>query len=377
MQDNYSQRPKEEAEHIDEDSLISQLPLPTATTRYYSILHLLSLTESKHLAGISVIFIVTLSLFLAFYYLVVIPPNFDIIENNLGRAFPGLATLLSIAIVLHNFVLNQQIKRLAREPKSFLSEVTKMLNPFLVLESRYQSKGKETSSTAFLYSDGLVLISLARTIICSLLAKAMDDANQLIQINEDRPAEDDDKSKDSFVFLNKDAGYYRKIKNISSQFIDASNYILKFIQTHRNHQSDIYTLLGFPIIHFMEKIIEVDPTIAIEKKEAGNKQINNFDKKVMVFFQSLLNLHSAKSTVIEAYIRSKIRKISYELIFSIIPVLVFIVLVGNITSTLQYSQLLLRIVYSIALSVIFVPIFLLLLRIIPILFLLRNNSILM
>jgi hypothetical protein len=196
-------------------------------------------------------------------------------------------------------------------------------------------------------------------------------------MNED--GSEDDKDKNCFVF-NKDEGYYRKIKNISSQFMDTSKNILESLQIHRNHQYDICTLLGFPVIHFMEKIIEFDPTIAIEKGE-DIKQVDNFDKKVRIFFQSLLNLHSAKSTLMEIYIRSKIRKISYELIFSIIPVLVFIVLVGNITSPSQYyyggSQMLLRIVYSLALSVIFVPIFLLLLRIVPILFLLRNNSILM
>jgi hypothetical protein len=85
-----------------------------------------------------------------------------------------------------------------------------MLNPFLVLESRYQSKGKETSSTGFLYSDGLVLISLARTIICSLLAKAMDDANQLIQVNEDR--QEEDKSKYNFIFLIKMQATIAKLK---------------------------------------------------------------------------------------------------------------------------------------------------------------------
>lgn len=124
-------------------------------------------------------------------------------------------------------------------------------------------------------------------------------------------------------------------------------------------------------------MIELYPTLLSNEKDSNkaNDKDNSSSRLINTFFQSILKLHSAKSMFAEIYIRSRIRKISYELIFTIIPVLVFIVIVGNITSpTQKYNSEMLRILYSIALSIVFVPIFLLARRIIVIFFLLKANA---
>jgi hypothetical protein len=80
---------------------------------------IVSLIETNRII-IPTISIITLSLFLIFYHFVVLSSQFDIVENNLGRIFPGLATLLSIAIILNNFVLNDETKLMVKEPEALM-----------------------------------------------------------------------------------------------------------------------------------------------------------------------------------------------------------------------------------------------------------------
>jgi hypothetical protein len=140
-----------------------------------------------------------------------------------------------------------------------------------------------------------------------------------------------------------------------------------------NSESGMRVLLGFTVIHFLVRIIQLNPMLLSNPSDFNKTK--DEDIKLKTFFQSLLKLYSAKSMLADIYIRSRLRRISYEMIFSIIPVLVFIVIVGNITSpTQEYNHAVLRITYSIALAIIFVPILLLAMRTVMIFFLLKTNA---
>lgn len=177
------------------------------------------------------------SLFLVFYYFVVVSPQFDIIENNLGRIFPGLATLLSIAIILNNFVLNQEAKLMVKEPRAFVSEITKILKPFLQ-ESLYRQLIAGDKRALDIPSNKPFLLSIGSNAIYTLLEIAIDDAKKIIE-KEERDRKEvgvDEKNNNTLSDSN------NKIVQLSRQFVKASSSTLDSLKQAKNQYGSI--LLG-------------------------------------------------------------------------------------------------------------------------------------
>jgi hypothetical protein len=141
------------------------------------------------------------------------------------------------------------------------------------------------------------------------------------------------------------------VQPLTGYYVNLSNHrrrCFAFLK-RTNSESGMRVLLGFTVIPFLVRIIQLNPMLL--SNPCDFNKTKDEDIKLKTFFQSLLKLYSAKSMLADIYIRSRLRRISYEMIFSIIPVLVFIVKVGNITSpTQEYNHAVLRITYSIALA---------------------------
>jgi Na+-transporting methylmalonyl-CoA/oxaloacetate decarboxylase gamma subunit len=200
-----------------------------------------------------------------------------------------------------------------------MNKITKMLEP---LNSEVLDQARR-SSTVALYS----------------MLKAATDA-----------AKDEDK----------DGG---RLRSICIDFISSSNYTLKLFW----HTKSQFSLVMMPTADFVIRTLA-----AVTTNSKISKEEEEEEEETPKFLQVLLKLHALKYILAGVYIRHSITALSNDMLISVVPIMSFIAALSSLNDFSNISMI--RILFATGLAVVFLPFILLVVRVIPIVHLMRSNS---
>jgi hypothetical protein len=105
---------------------------------------------------------------------------------------------------------------------------------------------------------------------------------------------------------------------------------------------------------------------------ASNPKMSKEDDEKPKFFQVLLELHALKYILARIYIRHSITGVSNDMLISVVPIMSFIAALSSFNAFSDISMF--RVIFSAGLAVVLLPFILLVVRVIPIVHLMRSNS---
>ena len=100
--------------------------------------------------------------------------------------------------------------------------------------------------------------------------------------------------------------------------------------------------------------------------------LKNSDEKK--FFEIFQRAHILKSISYRIYIRNMLTGLTFDMLASAVPIITLIGLIASISDYKQYNSFMLRTVFAMSLSIAAIPFLLLFIRIIPILYLVKDAS---
>ena len=257
-------------------------------------------------------------LFLAYYIFIAIPSNFGSLSSTFWYFIPALAMLLSIAVIFNNFILNNEMKAMPSDVQTAVDQMNKIAEMLKHIHPEALDEARMSSTVALYY-----------------MIKAATDAAK---------ADEDDKHR-------------RDLRPICIDFIDTSNYILKLF----GHTKSQFSLVMIPTTDFV-----------VRTMAAFNLKMSKDDDKKPKFLQALLELHALKYILAGIYIRRSITALSNDMLISVVPIMSFIAALSSFSTFSDISML--RILFSVGLAIVFLPFILLVVRVIPMVYLMRSNS---
>lgn len=126
-----------------------------------------------------------------------------------------------------------------------------------------------------------------------------------------------------------------------------------------NKTNSIYVLLKLSTTEYIQKLRFNNYTDTLKSKE---------------FYETFQRLHLLKSFSFRIYVRNMLTDLSHEMLASAIPIITFIGFIASISSYNDYNLFLLRILFAISISIASIPFLLLFIRILPILYLIKDAS---
>ncbi len=118
-------------------------------------------------------------------------------------------------------------------------------------------------------------------------------------------------------------------------------------------------------------LLKLSTTEYIQKLRFNNYGNNS---KAKEFYEIYQRLHLLKSFSFRIYIRNMLTDLSHEMLASAIPIITFIGFIASISSYNDYNLFLLRILFATSISIVSIPFLLLFIRVLPILYLIKDAS---
>jgi hypothetical protein len=100
----------------------------------------------------------------------------------------------------------------------------------------------------------------------------------------------------------------------------------------------------------------------------------NNDDNSKNFYNLIKNLHVLRNISSKIYLRNLLSNLTYELLVATIPIIAFIGVISSISNYENYNIVLLRIFFSISISIAIMPFIILFIRTIPIVNLIKDLS---
>ena len=260
-------------------------------------------------------------LFLAYYNLIVTPPNFSSLSNTYWYFIPALAMLLSIAAIFNNFILNNEVKAMPSDVQTTIDQTNKITEMLQSIDPKVIDHARRSATAALYY-----------------MIKAATDA-----------------AKDEY----KDRPH---LQPICIDFISSSNYILRLFW----HTKSQFSLVMMPTADFINRIMTAVTTTTTSDFKIAKKE------EMPKFLEVLLKLHALKYMLAGIYIRRSITAISNEMLISVVPIISLIAALSSLNDFSNISMI--RILFAVGLTVVFLPFILLVMRVIPMVHLIKSNS---
>ena len=102
--------------------------------------------------------------------------------------------------------------------------------------------------------------------------------------------------------------------------------------------------------------------------------LDNNDEERKNFYNLIKNLHILRNISSKMYLRNLLSNLTYELLIASIPIIAFIGVISSISNYENYNIVLLRILFSISISIAIMPFIILFIRTIPIVNLIKDLS---
>lgn len=275
---------------------------------------------------------------LIIYYIILESTNFDSFSNTLRYFISSLATLLAIVVTFNTLALQYHLKNMPEDKDELdkqLNNIASLLHTLIHTkdnkkfdeETIKSIEPEERRNATKYYQDSIKsMIKISKYFAESLVIKNTSD-NLILDL---------------------------KTMKLLKNFIDQANSLLL---ANKKFKSS-YALLLIPTTYYIQEL---------NFNVKSNERINEF-------FNIIKSLHLIRNISSEIYIRNTLTNLSTDLLISIIPILVLTTAISSISNYEQYDSLLLRIFFSINLSVVIIPFIILFLRLLPLLHIVRELS---
>jgi hypothetical protein len=154
---------------------------------------------------------------------------------------------------------------------------------------------------------------------------------------------------------------------LESKIIEEIGKICKDISEECNYRLDLYKKYKSPYNFIRINSATFVVKLNIILKEVDNSEINHL-------YESIKRLHVYRNICSRIFIRHSLTSLSYELLVSSIPIIAFIGAIASISDYNTYNTFLLRVLFTISISIAIIPFIILFIRIIPILYLVKDIS---
>ena len=291
--------------------------------------------------------IIEIFLFVIYYY-IVSPSNFSSFSDTLRYYISILGTLLAIVVSFNTFALQNQLKDMPINLKNLenqLNKIDTLKESFSLTDSTNNNESNQSNSENINYNYKFTELFKAIDNYPDVLLKLINNIKSLAIHTENN----------------------NRLESKTTTTTEEIKKICKDINEECNYRLDLYMKYKSPYNFIRLNSASFVVKLNILTKEVDNSQINNL-------YESIKRLHIFRNICSRIFIRHSLTNLSYELFVSSIPIIAFIGAIASISNYNIYNTFLLRILFTISISIAILPFIILFIRIIPILYLVKDIS---
>lgn len=277
-------------------------------------------------------------LYFSVSYYIVSPSNFGSFSDTLRYYISALGTLLAVVVSFNTVALQNQLKNLPTNIKlldSQLNRVETMIKPILLQNKENEDWNNNLNNDKRSFFDNVT--------------RYYSDAlkNMVIIVND---------SANVIINKKEEGNTIKKFQNVCKDICYECDSQLKKI----NKTGSPFDLIKIDTTRFLVRLtLTLDP---------------NNDDNSKNFYNLIKNLHVLRNISSKIYLRNLLSNLTYELLIASIPIIAFIGVISSISNYENYNIVLLRILFSISISIAIMPFIILFIRTIPIVNLIKDLS---
>lgn len=271
-------------------------------------------------------------------YYIVSPSNFGSFSDTLRYYISALGTLLAVVVSFNTVALQNQLKNLPTNIKlldSQLNRVETMIKPILLQNKENEDWNNNLNNDKRSFFDNVT--------------RYYSDAlkNMVIIVND---------SANVIINKKEEGNTIKKFQNVCKDICyECDSRLKKF-----NKTGSPFDLIKIDTTRFLVRLtLTLDP---------------NNDDNSKNFYNLIKNLHVLRNISSKIYLRNLLSNLTYELLVATIPIIAFIGVISSISNYENYNIVLLRIFFSISISIAIMPFIILFIRTIPIVNLIKDLS---
>lgn len=277
-------------------------------------------------------------LYFSVSYYIVSPSNFGSFSDTLRYYISALGTLLAVVVSFNTVALQNQLKNLPTNIKlldSQLNRVETMIKPILLQNKENEDWNNNLNNDKRSFFDNVT--------------RYYSDAlkNMVIIVND---------SANVIINKKEEGNTIKKFQNVCKDICyECDSRLKKF-----NKTGSPFDLIKIDTTRFLVRLtLTLDP---------------NNDDNSKNFYNLIKNLHVLRNISSKIYLRNLLSNLTYELLVATIPIIAFIGVISSISNYENFNIVLLRIFFSISISIAIMPFIILFIRTIPIVNLIKDLS---
>lgn len=282
-----------------------------------------------------------LAVLFAIHYYILAPSNFSSFSDTLRYFLSGLAALLAVVVSFNTLALRNQLSNMPNSMEALnrqLDKISNLLQP--VIKQMEKNEELEAHSS---YKKSATLYYT--------------DAMKSMLLETKRHAESIVKKYDNSI--NKESLNQKEEKSFMNVCIDFINEIDHRLSLYDKYKSPYYLAI-------------ISTTNFIEKMKFNQGTYTNEQTKEL--FETSKRLHIVRNISVSIYIRNSLTKLSFEMLISTVPIIIFAAVISAISNYDSYSALHLRLLFAASMSTVIMPFILLFVRTLPVLQLMHSSS---
>ena len=292
------------------------------------------------------------------YYNIVTPSNFNSFSETLKSYMTMLGVLLAIVVSINTFTLQIKLSDMSMNRQSLENQLDKINSSIELLlttdinNNNIQHQPNKNKNNIVDNSQKeqqfMVLFNIIHTYSDVLFTTINNIKSLVIQIkynNNNNTLEAKSSSK-----------LKEEIDNIYKEIIEELDYRLNIYKKYKTPYN----------------LVRINTADSILKLNLITKKIDN--SEIIHIYNIIKHLHVIRNIGSSIFIRNSLNNLSFELLVVTIPIIVFIGAIVSISDYNNHNTFLLRILFTISISIAIIPFIVLFIKTIPILYLLKEVS---
>ena len=292
------------------------------------------------------------------YYNIVTPSNFNSFSETLKSYMTMLGVLLAIVVSINTFTLQIKLSDMSMNRQSLENQLDKINSSIELLlttdinNNNIQHQPNKNKNNIVDNSQKeqqfMVLFNIIHTYSDVLFTTINNIKSLVIQIkynNNNNTLEAKSSSK-----------LKEEIDNIYKEIIEEFDYRLNIYKKYKTPYN----------------LVRINTADSILKLNLITKKIDN--SEIIHIYNIIKHLHVIRNIGSSIFIRNSLNNLSFELLVVTIPIIVFIGAIVSISDYNNHNTFLLRILFTISISIAIIPFIVLFIKTIPILYLLKEVS---
>ena len=289
------------------------------------------------------------------YFHIVSPSNFGSFSDTLRYYISALGTLLAVVVSFNTLALQNQMKNMPKSISEVQEQIDKIENLLEPVIRRKESKTQQRINVVNVDSDSKIKNNKTKNDENGAFYDATENLSDAII---------------SMIIIVKDLS-----KSVSEKIREKNGEkVSKILSDMFDNIFDEYTLClsTYKKTKHIFPLITISTTRWIQRLKFNTDTKDEGDAKEL--YESLKRLHVLKSIGYSIFIRNTLADLSKELLFSSIPVIIFIGSIASISNYENYSMLLIRTLFAVSIAIVSIPFILLFIRTLPVLHLIKASS---